>query len=373
MGRAALEVSGEGPVFLCGPLAHGALQAAIFGRGIAGQPARLDGHALTGAGPFAALSPEAGGSVEGVLVDLDGEAAARLDYHREVAGLVRLPVEVGGQSVQAMAAGGPGAGPWCAAEWEAVWAPIVTATAVDVLALWPEVPAGAARARYRLMLVQGASRVRAAEPAPAEVRRRCGPGDIAIERRRQVYANFFAVEEYDLAFRRFGGAMSPTVNRAVFISGDAVTVVPYDPTRDRVLLVEQFRPGPFGRGDREPWLLEPIAGRIDPGETPEATARREAVEEAGLTLGALEKVAGYYPTPAAKAEFLYSYVALADLPDGVEGVFGVEGEAEDIRGHLIPFDRLMDLVRTGEICNGPLVLTALWLERERPRLRAESR
>lgn len=43
--------------------------------------------------------------------------------------------------------------------------------------------------------------------------------------------------------------------------------------------------------------------------------------------------------------------------------------SEDIRGHLLSFDRLMALVASGEIENAPLILTALWLQRERPALR----
>ncbi len=93
------------------------------------------------------------------------------------------------------------------------------------------------------------------------------------------------------------------------------------------------------------------------------------MEEAGLTLTDLEQVAAYYPSTGAVSEFLYSYIAVTDLPDGSAGIFGLESEAEDIRGHLIPFDQLMDLLASGEIQNAPLVLKALWLQRERPRLR----
>jgi len=159
------------------------------------------------------------------------------------------------------------------------------------------------------------------------------------------------------------------VLRAAFVSGDAVTVLPYDPKRDRVLVIEQFRVGPFARGDGQPWLLEAITGRIDPGETPEEAGRREAMEEAGLVLQALLPVAQYYSSPGAKSEFLHSFVALCDLPDDAAGVFGVRGEAEDIRGHLIGLDALMALVASGEVNVGPLVLTALWLQHESPRLR----
>lgn len=206
------------------------------------------------------------------------------------------------------------------------------------------------------------------------MRRRAVGVDIAVSRRDEPYSRYFAVEEYALSFRRFDGSMSPTIERAVFVSGDAATVLPYDPRRDRVLLIEQFRPGPFARGDAQPWLLEPIAGRIDPGETPEEAARREAHEEAGLELGRLIEVGHYYPSPAAKAEFLYTYVALADLPDGIEGntARGMASEVEDIRAHLLDFAGLMALVASGEAANGPLLLSAWWLAAHRDALRAEA-
>ncbi|NJM81422.1 MAG: NUDIX domain-containing protein [Tabrizicola sp.] len=112
------------------------------------------------------------------------------------------------------------------------------------------------------------------------------------------------------------------------------------------------------------------AGFLELHESVMDGARREAVEEARVTLGALCKVAEYYPSPGALSEYLYSYVALCDLPDGSAGVFGVADEAEDIKGHLVPFDALMALVASGEIANAPLILSALWLQRERATLRA---
>jgi nudix-type nucleoside diphosphatase (YffH/AdpP family) len=188
--------------------------------------------------------------------------------------------------------------------------------------------------------------------------------------RRQVYANYFAVEESDLTFRRFDGEMSREVNRAVFISGDAAVVLPYDPVRDRVLLVEQFRMGPHGRGDPQAWLIETVAGRVDGGETPEEAALREAREEAGLDISELIPALNYYPSPAAMAEYLYTFVGIADLPDDAAGIGGLEGEAEDIRAHVVPFATLMELVESGEANTAPLALLAYWLDRNRTRIRA---
>lgn len=221
--------------------------------------------------------------------------------------------------------------------------------------------------RLPSLRVEAASRHRAARGSGRGLRQ--GSGEILAPSPDPGYAGYFAVQVHHLRHRRFDGSLSPTLTREIFVVGDAVTVLPYDPLRDRVLLIEQVRMGPFGRGDPLPWQLEAIAGRIDPGETPEDAARREAVEEAGLVLGQMEKVAEYYPSPGAVAEYLYSYVALCDLPDGVAGVFGAAEEAEDIKGHLLSFDRLVELMASGEIGNAPLLLTALWLQRERPRLR----
>ncbi len=223
------------------------------------------------------------------------------------------------------------------------------------------------RRRLGSLRVQAASRVRAGAASPRQLR--AGTGAVSVTERRQPHAGFFGLQVLTLTHARFDGTTSPPLTREVFLSGDAVTVLPYDPVRDRVLLIEQMRVGPVGRGDPLPWQLEAIAGRIDPGETPEDAARREAVEEAQLQLGDLLKVAEYYPSPGAVAEYLYSFVALCDLPDGIAGVFGAADEAEDIRGLVLTFDAALAALAAGEITNAPLILTLLWLQRERVALR----
>jgi nudix-type nucleoside diphosphatase (YffH/AdpP family) len=227
-------------------------------------------------------------------------------------------------------------------------------------------PSAQVRQRLGSLQVAASSRARAAASAADGLRDR--RSEVTVSARRQAHAGFFGLEVLDLSHRRFDGTMSPVITREVFVSGDAVTVLPYDPVRDRVLVVEQFRMGPLERGDLWPWQLEAIAGRIDPGETPEEAARREAVEEAGLVLGRLEKVAEYYPSPGGMTEYIYSFLAVTDLPDGVAGVFGAEEEAEDIKGHLLSFEGLMAAVAGGRVANAPMILTALWLQRERGRL-----
>jgi len=184
-----------------------------------------------------------------------------------------------------------------------------------------------------------------------------------------AYAHYFGVEEHRLRHRRFDGTMSEVIGRGVFTSGDAVTVLPYDPRRDTVLLIEQFRAGPHARLDPRPWCLETVAGRCDRSEPPEETARREAREEANLTLGRVERIAAYYPSPGIVAEHLTAFVGEADL-GAAGGVHGLPEEHEDIRAIVVPLAAALAAIETGEINTAPLMLSLYWLERNAARLRA---
>lgn len=195
--------------------------------------------------------------------------------------------------------------------------------------------------------------------------------DIRIHDRRRAYLGYFAVDEWHLSHRTHAGGFTPEIKREGFVSGDAVAILPWDPVRDRVLVIEQFRLAPAMRQDPQPWLLEPIAGRVDAGETVEQSARREALEEADLRLTKLIPAVHHYPSPGALAEFLYQFLAITDLPDGITGVHGLDGEAEDIRGHLLERDKLTRMVHAGQITNGPLAMLTLWLDGQAASIRKE--
>ncbi|MEP4035831.1 NUDIX domain-containing protein [Pseudophaeobacter sp.] len=196
--------------------------------------------------------------------------------------------------------------------------------------------------------------------------------DVEVVAHNRAYVNFFAMEEMDLKFRRYDGSMSPVVNRGVALVGRASVVLPYDPLRDQVLLVEQFRAATFIAGEKRPWMWEPVAGLIDPGETPEQAAHREAVEEAGVTISHLEEVSRGYPSSGSSGEFIHIFVGVTDLSD-ISGGGGVAGENEDLRSEILSFDALMQGIDAHHYQDMPLITAALWLARHRDRLRAELR
>jgi len=382
MGRPAHLVTSR-PILLHGELRDPDLRALVLGRSAQLRPALLRGYSVKAAAPggFAVAVPDDGAVAEGLLVDAPApEDIARLDWYAASLGQERrgADADVDGErlavDIHAPAEGARApAGAWRLDAWRARHGARALLAVPGVMALRGSV--APERAAHLRTVIEGraAARLRAAEePAPAVHRSALGADEVTVRGSEDRHLGFFELRELELSHPRFDGTRSPWLRREVFCAGDAVIVLPYDPVRDRILLVEQFRMGPFARGARRPWMLEPVAGFVDAAEAPADAARREAREEAGLALGPLLTIASYYPSPGASTEFFHSYLALCDLPDLEERCGGLASEHEDIRLHLLTFSEAMELIRSGEADVGPLITALLWLERERPRLRAEA-
>lgn len=121
--------------------------------------------------------------------------------------------------------------------------------------------------------------------------------DVRLEQDEPLYQGFFRLHRLTLSHPRFEGGRV-RVQREIFDRGDAVCVLLYDPLADAVVLVEQFRAGALGKVD-SPWLLELVAGMVEAGESAEAVARRESVEEAGVELGPVFRSPDICPAPEA--------------------------------------------------------------------------
>ncbi|MFG6083005.1 NUDIX domain-containing protein [Paracoccus litorisediminis] len=345
---------------LIGALAHPALRMRLAPEAIKAPP--LDGRLLGGA--MAGIAPDRFPAFEPGAGHVPAWETPWTDQLRRYADILGLePREIGGREVLGI---GDDRG-------DGHWQPELAAAIADwLLDRLADRPAPSLRPRLPMIASWIASRLR----AEAETGHLPQIGPSGAERVREAtwdepYADYFSVESHVLHQRRHRGDWSPDMRRAVFVSGDATVVLPWDPVRDRVMLIDQFRPGPVARGDAQPWLYETIAGRVDAGETPEQAALREGVEEAGLGISRLIPGPHNYPSPGAMAEFLYLYIGIADLPDETAGFGGLEIEDEDIRSHVIPRADLTRMAMTGELRNGPLLTLALWLELNHARLRAE--
>src|SRR5690606_28222894 len=103
--------------------------------------------------------------------------------------------------------------------------------------------------------------------------------DVEILNTETPFRGFFRVDKVTLRHRAYEGGWAAPVAREIFVRGEAAAVLPYDPVRQEILLVEQFRVGALG-WRASPWCLELIAGIADqPGEAHDDLVRREAGEK----------------------------------------------------------------------------------------------
>ncbi len=365
--------------FVYGTLCHKPLLDLVAGAPVEAIPATVKGFAVYWAAgeSFPMITAQEGSNAQGLLLrNLTERQKDRLDFYEMAFSYQRADVmvdpgtgpELASCYIAARKIFGKGA-PWNLAEWSDKWAAISMRAAEEVMMSFGHEHPREVGARFGTIRMRAAAYANAQAAPSALTPAGLSAADVTSHKRMIPYSNYFAVDEHDLSFTRHDGTPSEVVNRATFMAADAVIVLPYDPVRDRVLLVEQFRAGPYFRGDPHCWALEPVAGRIDLGETAIQAAERETREEARLEIAKLIPVNRGYPSPGCSSEYYHLFVAIADLPDDIVGVGGQEAEAEDIRTHLFSFADLMDMVDGDRISTQPTCLLALWLARARDGLR----
>jgi ADP-ribose pyrophosphatase len=175
----------------------------------------------------------------------------------------------------------------------------------------------------------------------------------------RVFDGFFKIDEARLRFERYDGEMSRPVTRLVFERGDSVAAIVFNRDSGKVLLVEQFKYPTYDNGPG--WLMETVAGIVEPGESPEAALRREVLEEIGYETDRLESIATFYVSPGGTSErILLYYVEVTDAGrTGAGG--GVPSEDEDIRTIELSLEELDGMVTEGRVNDAKTLVGVLWL------------
>jgi len=191
--------------------------------------------------------------------------------------------------------------------------------------------------------------------------------EFKINNREVAYNGFFRLEKYQLQHTLFQGGWSEEITRELFMRGNCVAVLLYDPNRDEVVLIEQFRAGAILNPGRA-WLLEIVAGAIEPGETAEEVAYRESVEEAGCEIEELTLINEFYTTPGGASERISLFLGKVDTSN-VGGIHGLDDEHEDIMVTTAKFDEVFRMVEDGRIESGIPIIAIQWLYINRDKLR----
>ena len=188
---------------------------------------------------------------------------------------------------------------------------------------------------------------------------------VEIVEKRTLFQGFFSVDQYSYRHKLYQGGWSRLINREVFERGNAVGVLLYDPAVDSFVLIEQCRAGALVSSDTipkkhvSPWLMEIVAGMVEPGETPDDVALREANEEAGGLIKKLIPMCEYWVSPGGSSEFVWLYLGIVDCST-VDAYGGLESEQEDIRVEVVDREQLLHLLQQGSINNAMALIAVQW-------------
>lgn len=187
-----------------------------------------------------------------------------------------------------------------------------------------------------------------------------GPKDYRIIAEQPLYSGYCSIKRYSLAYKLFDGGMSHSIERELISRPPAAAVLLFDPKQDALIMIEQLRVGALN-DPRGPWLLEIVAGLIDAGESPEETAKREAMEEAGCEISSLKLICQYWVSPGISNEKTHVFCGITRAEKSGRG-FGLIHDGEDIKVHIMPSKDVLSLLHAGKITNASTVIALQWFE-----------
>lgn len=179
----------------------------------------------------------------------------------------------------------------------------------------------------------------------------------------RVYDGFFKIDQLSFRHTLFEDGWSPVIERELFGRGEAVIVLLYDLKAEIVVLIEQCRAGALQHAalkSDQAWLIEPVAGMVEPGESNLVACKREAFEEAGVTHAEFEYICQFYPSPGGSDEILHLYGAEVDSST-LPNYAGQASEVEDIRLIKMPFSQAKSKLMKAEFNVASTIIALQWL------------
>lgn len=184
--------------------------------------------------------------------------------------------------------------------------------------------------------------------------------DVQVLNRETCFKSFLQIDKLRVKYSLFEGGQSAEIDRELLVKHTAVGVLLYDPDREKLVMIRQFRVGMLDEEDC-PWPLELVAGLVDTEESPEAVALREVREETGLKASNLVKICDYYNSPGASTEKVHLFCARVDA-SVAGGIHGLDHEHEDIQVQVLDEAEALDALNSGDINNAMSVIALQWLK-----------
>ena len=179
-----------------------------------------------------------------------------------------------------------------------------------------------------------------------------------IVSKKNLYDGFFKMNEIILKYKKYDGTWTDKIRRELFGGAQVSAVLPYDPIKKEIVLIQQFRIGTIFQ-THDNYLNEIVAGNIDNEETPEKAAKRECFEETGCEIKKLLPIQSFFPAPGSSESFYHLFLGEIKTFKGTK-IMGMENENEDILVKSYKLDEVMKMIKEGKIINRLTLLALQW-------------
>src|SRR5580658_8813382 len=166
--------------------------------------------------------------------------------------------------------------------------------------------------------------------------------------------NWYKLKRITYEYQKKDGAWQ-TQNREAYDRGNGATILLYNKEHGTVILTRQFRLPSFINGNESGMLIETCAGLLD-RDNPEDCIKRETEEETGYKISEVRKIFEAYMSPGSVTEILYFFVAAYSNSMKINEGGGIAHEQEDIEVLEIPFEKALEMIRSGEIKDGKTIM-----------------
>jgi ADP-ribose pyrophosphatase len=173
-----------------------------------------------------------------------------------------------------------------------------------------------------------------------------------------LYSGFFSLNKYEFIHQKHDGEWTDKIQREVFSGAHVSTLLPYDPIKKEIVLIQQFRAGVISRYDDD-YLYEIVAGIIEEGENAEETAKRECLEETGCEVKKITPIQGYFPAPGSSESYYELFLGEIISFDGVR-IKGLESENENILVKSFKINEVKEMLKNNQITNGLTLIALQW-------------
>lgn len=203
-------------------------------------------------------------------------------------------------------------------------------------------------------------------------RDRLPPSKNTFKKTGRLLDDFFKVDEYHGSYELPDNTMSAEQRLLVFERGDSVAALLFDPVKEEVILVEQFRLPTVANGMRRGWILEPAAGMMREGETARQTIARELLEETGFHVKELVPIHTFFVSPGGTSERIHLFYAEVRRHDQLEAGGGVVADGESTTLVRLPVNVFFAKLRNQEFEDAKLIIAGQWLRERRALLMASA-